>query len=123
MFFLTDEWNEQFGHLPWYRRYEFLVPGVAVLIGLLFFMIPSPGKPDGFLSWLRILLSYFLFFGWVLLVLSDKEKPVWLKRVSSIATVLLFFLFSEFTYVSDKFDILMLERMYHFYQKKLFHNN
>ena len=74
MFFLTEEWNEQFGHLPWYRRYEFLVPGLVVLVGLLFFLTPVPGKPDGFVAWLRILLAYFLFFGWVLLVLSDKES-------------------------------------------------
>jgi len=112
MFFLTEEWNEQFGHLPWYRRYEFLVPGLAVLIGLLFFMIPSPGKPDGFLSWLRILISYFLFFGWVLVVLSDKEKPVWLKRVSSFASVFLFFLFFYF-YSGANWD-RMAEKFFNF---------
>jgi His/Glu/Gln/Arg/opine family amino acid ABC transporter permease subunit len=93
MFFLTPEWNEQFGHLPWYRRYEFLIPGLAVLLGAGFFLVPSPGRPENFVNWFRILLSYFLFFSWVLLIVSDREKPVWLKRISSFAAVFLFFLF------------------------------
>ena len=41
-----------------------------------------------------------------------------LALVSIQFIFLLFFLFAEFTYVSDKFDVLMMERMYHFYQKR-----
>lgn len=93
MFSWTHKWNDWFGHLPWYRRYEFLVPCLAVVAALGILLVPSPGKPAGFLSWSRILLSYSLFFGWVLLVLTDREKPVWLKRASSVSTVVLFFLF------------------------------
>ena len=96
MFFLSQEWNEHFGHLPWYRRYEFLIPILAALIGIGFLLAPSPGKPESFFTWFRILVSYFLFFTWVMLILSDREKPVWLKRLSSFSSVFLFFLFFYF---------------------------
>jgi His/Glu/Gln/Arg/opine family amino acid ABC transporter permease subunit len=96
MFFLSQEWKNQFGHLPWYRRYEFLLPALLVLIGIVPILAPSPGQPENFSAWFRIIFSYFLFFGWVLLVLSDREKPVWLKRVASFSSIILFFLFFYF---------------------------
>ena len=93
MFFMTESWKERFSHLPWYRKYEFLVPGLF-LIGIIeLFLAPSMGKPEQALTWIRILVSYFLMFGWVILILTDKEKPVWLKRVSSITSVGMFFYF------------------------------
>jgi polar amino acid transport system permease protein len=86
------DWNERFGHLPWHRRYEVLGPALIAVLCSGLFLLPPAGKPADALSWIRIVLPYSLFFGWVLLIVSDKEKPVWFKRVCSISSVLVFFL-------------------------------
>ena len=93
MVIFSQEWNAHFGHLPWYRRYEFLIPSLVAVIGLGFLLVPPAGKPESVSSWFRIVFSYSLFFGWVLLVLADKEKPLWFKRTSSLTSVFLFFYF------------------------------
>ena len=93
MFIGSQEWREHFGHLPWYRRYEFIIISFLVILCALWVLVPPEGKPEGIMAWVRILFSYFLYFGWVLLILGDREKPVWLKRVSSISSVVLFFYF------------------------------
>jgi His/Glu/Gln/Arg/opine family amino acid ABC transporter permease subunit len=105
----AQQWGEYFGHLPWYRRYEFLALGLIVLAGAGVFLVPSPGRPHDPLTWCRILLSYLMFFGWVLLILTDREKPVWLKRLASLSVVILFFLFfywfsgADWSGMSEKF--------------------
>lgn len=109
---ITKDWNERFGHLPWYRRYEFLFPSLLVIIWLGLLIVPCPGRPVNFAAWFRILFYYFLFFAWALLVLSDREKPVWLKRLSSLAVVFLFFLF--FYYYSGADWDRMAEKFFNF---------
>jgi His/Glu/Gln/Arg/opine family amino acid ABC transporter permease subunit len=93
MIFMTESWKERFNHLPWYRKYEFLVPSLFLLILVEFFLVPPMGKPEQVLTWLRIFVSYLLMFSWVILILTDKEKPVWLKRTSSLSAVAIFFYF------------------------------
>ena len=87
------EWHDYHRHLPWYRRYEFLVPSLLAAVAIAVVLSPPAGEPAGFGPWLRILCSYFLLFTWAVLILSDKDKPVWLKRASSISVIALFFVY------------------------------
>jgi len=112
MLVLKRDWQERYGHLPWYRRYEFLFPCIILIIWIGFLFIPKPGKPENFFAWMRIILFYSIFFSWALIIISDREKPVWLKRLSSLSTVFLFFLF--FYYYSGADWGRMAEKFFNF---------
>ncbi len=85
--------NERYGHLPWFRRYEFLVPGLIITFLLSLVILPEQGRPENVMSFAAVLLIFMLFFGLAILIITDREKPVFLKRISSLLIILLFFVF------------------------------
>jgi His/Glu/Gln/Arg/opine family amino acid ABC transporter permease subunit len=87
-------WKERYGHWPWYRRYEFLLFSFLVLIGLAF-ALPRSGLPESFFQWFSIIFYFLLFIIWAGLILTDVEKPNWIK---AIAAVLILFLFGWLFY-------------------------
>ena len=34
-------WRERYGHLPWFRRFEFLGPAIVILLAAMFFLLPG----------------------------------------------------------------------------------
>jgi polar amino acid transport system permease protein len=90
-------WKDRFGHLPWYKRYEFLVPSLLVIAAYFTFLLPDKDRLDAF-GWVLISLFclYFLFCSFS--VLGDREKPLWLKNLLSVCIfVLVVYLFFHFT--------------------------
>ena len=85
--------NEKYGHLPWFRRYEFLVTGLVFSVALSILILPDFGRPDSIVELFSILLIFAMFFTLVILLITDREKPVLLKRAASLLIILLFFLF------------------------------
>ncbi len=79
--------------MHWYRRYEFLIPGVVLTVFLSNLILPAQGRPESFLGLLRILFVFSVFFTFAILIITDREKPVFLKRISSLLIILLFFVF------------------------------
>ncbi len=86
------QWGTRFGHLPWYRRYEFLFPALVVLLVAVGFFMPPEGRPEQFFDGATILLAFVSFLALVLIVITDREKPVLLKRAASLSLIALFFL-------------------------------
>ena len=66
-------------HLPWYRRYEFLMGSFLFLIIFVIFLLPERGKLN--FNGLLILCIFcrILLFSWVGNILGDREKPRWVK--------------------------------------------
>jgi polar amino acid transport system permease protein len=62
----------------------------AILAGTL---LPSIGKPEKLLDVILIFVFFCMFSGMALIVITDREKPVILKRISSLVIIGLFFLF------------------------------
>jgi len=85
--------NEKYRHLPWFRRYEFLVTGLVFSVALSILILPDFGRPDSIVELFSILLIFAMFFTLVILLITDREKPVLLKRAASLLIILLFFLF------------------------------
>ena len=90
---LIHKWNMRFNHLPWYRRYEFLLPAVVLLAVLSPYILPSYGGLSGALEMVSVAFVFFAFFVLVVLIITDAEKPVLLKRLASLSIVVLFFVF------------------------------
>jgi His/Glu/Gln/Arg/opine family amino acid ABC transporter permease subunit len=87
-------WKERYSHWPWYRRYEFLLFSFLALIAL-GFALPRPGLPGTLFHWLFIVFYLLLFLVWAGLILTDVEKPNWIK---AIAATLILFLFGWLFY-------------------------
>jgi len=90
---IKNKLHLRYGHLPWFRRYEFLIPAFAFTIILSVLILPDQGRPDSLISLFPILLVFTLFFALVICVITDREKPVLLKRMASFLVIFLFFIF------------------------------
>ncbi len=88
-----EQWKVRYHHLPWYRRYEFILPAFIAVLLFTILALPSYGKPEGAVDTLLIGIIFFAFFAVAILILMDREKPVLLKRISSITVIGLFFWF------------------------------
>lgn len=82
-------WNNRYGHWPWFRRYEFVFLSLLALVAL-GFLLPSPGTPRGPLSLLLIILYLVLFLIWAGLILTDEEKPNWIKAIAATLILIVF---------------------------------
>jgi polar amino acid transport system permease protein len=94
---IKPSWKERYGHLPWPKRFEFLIPSFFVITLYFIFLIPEKSAVNGF-GWVvnSLFLLYFMFCTFS--VLGDREKPLWLKNIVSVAIfVILFYLFLRYT--------------------------
>jgi polar amino acid transport system permease protein len=81
-------WKQRYGHLPWFRRYEFLGALLLALV-LAAFFLPPMGAPRDAGSWLYLGIYSLLAILWAADVLSDVEKPQWLKAIAAFGLVIL----------------------------------
>jgi His/Glu/Gln/Arg/opine family amino acid ABC transporter permease subunit len=119
---LYKSWHARYQHLPFFRRFEFLAVFFLFLLIYTFSFLPSMGRPASTIPWINIFFYYFLAFSFVILVITDREKPIWIKRVSSLTIVALFFwlfyLYSgtQWDKINDKFlNFAMLEGVWPMY--------
>jgi polar amino acid transport system permease protein len=90
-------WSERYGHLPWYKRFEFLIPSLLVITLYFLFLIPGKNQMN-LLGWVLIPFFSIYFFFCTFVVLGDREKPLWLKNLLSVAIfALILYLFFHFT--------------------------
>ena len=97
-------WKERYGHLPWNRRYEFLLPSLGLI--LIFFAFLTPDSESmNFVGWIFVSLFFLYFIYCTFNVLGDPEKPLWLKNILSLSIfILLFYVF--FRYSNAQWDKL-----------------
>ena len=102
------------GHLPWFRRTEFLV---AFFLGLILYavvLLPDSGSPS-ITGWARIVAFLLLYFTWMGLILSDREKPEWAKNVAVLGLIFvlgwLFYRYSNAQWGKVSYNFLNLEKM------------
>lgn len=84
------DWRKRWAHQPWFRRYEWLAGGLILWIAAALLFLPPFGRPGplgaaGVIAWY---LAGFVIAG---LLLSDREKPILLKRAASLGVIVLFF--------------------------------
>jgi polar amino acid transport system permease protein len=81
-------WRERYAHLSWYRRHEFQIPLLfAIGLGAVVFL-PPYGRPASVAGGAPVFVFYSLCLAWSILVLADREKPLWLKRCASLGVIL-----------------------------------
>jgi polar amino acid transport system permease protein len=94
---LRPTWRERYGHLPWHRRFEFLIPSLLICVVYFAFLVPSR-KGITTLGWVGLSAVCLYLLVCVLNVLGDREKPLWLKNTLSVGIILLaVYLFLHFT--------------------------
>ena len=84
------QWRRRWAYQPWFRRYEWLALGLAVWIGVALLFLPPFGRPTP-LGAASVIAWYMAGFTMAGVVLSDREKPILLKRASSLSVIVLFF--------------------------------
>lgn len=93
----TKSWKERYGHLPWYKRFEFLDPSLMLIAVYFIFLLPEKSE-TGFAGWVifSIFILFFIFCAFS--ILGDREKPLWIKNIISVSIiVMIFYLFFHFT--------------------------
>ena len=86
-----QNWRERYEHLPFFQRYEFLAVYFLFLLAYTFLLLPPFGRPASFVGWFTVIIYYVLVFSFVILIITDREKPILLKRICSLTIVALFF--------------------------------
>jgi polar amino acid transport system permease protein len=81
-------WNERYGHLPWFRRYEFLIPALLTILAIMFFALPAKTLPTGS-QWVSIIAIYLVYVFITILILADREKPLWLKNITAMGIIII----------------------------------
>ena len=94
---IKPSWKERYGHLPWYKRFEFLIPSFAAIA--VYFLFLLPGKTGMNLSgWMAVSFFFVFFLFCSFSVLGDREKPLWLKNLLSVLIfVLVIYIFFYYT--------------------------
>ena len=80
----------RWSHQPWFRRYEWLALALALWIAAAILFLPPFGKPAP-LAGLGVVLWYLIGFTVAAVVLTDREKPILLRRATSLSVIVLFF--------------------------------
>jgi His/Glu/Gln/Arg/opine family amino acid ABC transporter permease subunit len=121
-----EDFQQRYAHLPWFRRYPFLVASLIALLGYTFLLLPPFGRPETFGGWLTVVFYYALIFAWVIIVLSDREKPILLKRMASLSLVVisgwLFYMYSgtKWDRIQDRFlNLAMMDGVWDMYLEGL----
>lgn len=84
------DWRRRWAHQPWFRRYEWLAVGLIAWIAVALAFLPPSGRP-GPLGAAGVIAWYLVGFVIAGVLLSDREKPVLLKRAASLGVIALFF--------------------------------
>lgn len=84
------DWRKRWAHQPWFRRYEWLAAGLLVWTAVAWLFLPPFGRPDP-LGAAGVIVWYLAGFVIAGLLLSDREKPILLKRAASLGVIVLFF--------------------------------
>ncbi len=82
--------HSRWSHQPWFRRYEWLALGLALWIAAAILFLPPFGRPAP-LAGLGVVLWYLIGFTIAAVVLTDREKPILLRRATSLSVIVLFF--------------------------------
>ncbi|HKL68985.1 amino acid ABC transporter permease [Salibaculum sp.] len=85
-----DDWRKRWAYQPWFRRYEWLAIGFFAWIAVALLFLPPFGKPAP-LAAAGVIVWYLLGFAMAGVLLSDREKPILLKRATSLSVIVLFF--------------------------------
>jgi len=84
------DWRKRSAHQPWFRRYEWLATGLAVWIAIAVLFLPPFGRPEP-LGAIGVIIWYLAGFALAGVLLTDREKPILLKRAASLSVIILFF--------------------------------
>ncbi len=81
--------NRRYGHLPWFRRYEFLYAFLSLYAVYTLFFMPPKGSlsPVGVIE---VGFTYLLYIAVLIIVQTDREKPVLLKNALAILLFVVF---------------------------------
>ncbi len=94
------------GWTYWVRRYEFLGGALALIVLYAFLVLPDQGRPTSPGHWSAIAAFLALVMVWCAIVLTDNDKPDWLKGLVAIALIgVLGWLF--YMYSGTKWDRLI----------------
>ncbi len=86
---LWSRYKQKYGHLPWFRRYEFLILFYLVYTVYTLFLMPPKGSLTLWTG-LEVIFSFLLYIAVLVVVQMDREKPVWLKNILAILLFVLF---------------------------------
>ena len=89
-----SRYKQKYGHLPWFRRYEFIFLFLFVYTVYALFFMPPKGALTVFTT-IELIFTFLLYIAVLVVVQIDREKPIWLKN---ILAVLLFVLFGWLFY-------------------------
>jgi len=84
------DWRKRWAYQPWFRRYEWLIIGLVGWIAVALLFLPPFGRPEP-LGALSVIAWYLAGFAMAGVLLSDREKPILLKRATSLSVIALFF--------------------------------
>ena len=86
---LWSRYKQKYGHLPWFRRYEFLILFYFIYAVYTLFLMPPKGSLTVWTG-LEVIFSFLLYIAVLVIVQMDREKPVWLKNILAILLFVLF---------------------------------
>lgn len=86
---LWSRYKQKYGHLPWFRRYEFLILFYFIYAVYTLFLMPPKGSLSVWTG-LEVIFSFLLYIAVLVIVQMDREKPVWLKNILAILLFVLF---------------------------------
>ena len=90
-------WRERYRHLPWHRRFEFLIPALSFVAIYFVLLLPAKGSITA-PGWAANVLVAALYGYCTFTVLTDPEKNLWLKNVLSLGifalSIYLFFFYT-----------------------------
>jgi len=86
---LIGRLNEKYGHLPWYKRYEFIFAFLSVYAAYALFLMPPIGTLTA-IGWAEVLGTYLLYIAVVIVIQVDREKPLWLKNLVAVGVFVIF---------------------------------
>jgi polar amino acid transport system permease protein len=76
----------KYGHLPWYRRYWFVI-GFFVLYGAYAATFMPPAGGLGALGIIELIVTTLIYIAVLVVVQTDLEKPNWLKNLYALGLV------------------------------------
>jgi polar amino acid transport system permease protein len=87
----------RYGHLPWFRRYEFLVILMILSIAYGIWLLPAMGSLSG-IRLILVLGFAVCALAWAILLLTNVETPRWLRTIAALSLLFtLGFLFYRYS--------------------------